>query len=117
MCSAKEKTEKQILTHFTLHCYFQTFDRIGKMRVTVSSYILNHIPDGTLITLTAFTGEASQMLRITNITGENRRNITNALPLYVSDDTNIAAGLELCREVGYCWHSHSILSKLQTSKS
>ena len=87
------------------------------MRVAVSSYILNHVPEGTLIALTAFSGEAHELLHITNITGDNRRNITDALPTYASGDTNTTAGLELCREVGYCWHNHFNLPKLKTSKS
>ena len=80
--------------------YYQSYDRINKMRIAVSTYILNHLPDGTILAVTQFENSALQLSAMTNITSDVVRNyLVSTLPTAAGGGTNIASGMELCRQV------------------
>lgn len=71
------------------------------MRAAVSSYLLNHLPDGTIVAVTEFSSSASQLAPMTNITSVTVRNyLASTVPSTTGGGTNIGSGMELCREVG-----------------
>lgn len=71
------------------------------MSAAVSSYILNHLPDGTIVALTEFESSAHELANMTNITDDSVRDqLVDVLPTFASGGTNIGAGMELCRQVG-----------------
>lgn len=70
------------------------------MATAVSSYILNHLPEGTIVAVTKFATFATELAGMTNITTDSvRDNLTTIVPTSASGLTDIEAGLELCREV------------------
>ena len=80
--------------------YFQFDDRLQKVRSAVTTYILHHLPVGTLVAITEFESNAYLLAVMTNISSDTvRQNLISVLPTVPDGGTEIGAGIELCRQV------------------
>ena len=99
-CNPLQPVGKWLWLTAMILLYYQSYDRINKMRIAVSTYILNHLPDGTILAVTQFESSAMQLSPMTNITSDAVRNyLVSTLPTAAGGGTNIANGMELCRQV------------------
>lgn len=70
------------------------------MSSAVSSFILNHIPGGSVVGITQFDSTATQLSPMTQITGDADRNtLVSNLPSSANGGTDIDDGLALCKQV------------------
>ena len=78
----------------------QTNDRITKMRNAVSNFILNHIPEHSVVGINQFDSSAYQLSPMTEITSDTDRSaLVSNLPFSASGGTDIDDGLLLCKQV------------------